>query len=300
MRTIAALLGAGLAASASVSFAQDTAKVGAVSPSSKLKPSCAWAVEPSGDPHYRRCYRSEAGEYHFQIPADLRNHVEVAAQVDRVDAELFEGMDMAARQDRDDAKAGGLIFAPWQVDLTWELAGINPSLASLIATGTLSPRPSRNPHAQPHQAAVAMLVDRRTGRFLTDATDAFTDQMDSARNTYCALLDIKRIANALDADPVAGSKGQPAIVDAEGRYLGKWSCPNFGELAIGFAGDAGQPFDRVQLVAEPGIAGPEREGYYRVTMKITPALLSQVRPDHREGFRAATGCEDCIESAPAR
>lgn len=299
MRTITALLCAGLAALASVSFAQDTAEFGAVSHASKLQPSCAWAAEPSSDRHYRSCFRSEAGEYHFQLPADLRNHPEVAAQVDRVDAELSEGMDMAARQDRDDAKAGGLTFAPWEVDLTWELAGINPSLASLIATGTLSPRPSRNPNAQPHQAAVAMLVDRRTGQFLTDATDAFTDQMDSARSTYCALLDIQRIANALDADPAAGSKGQPEIVDDEGRYLGKWSCPYFGELAIGFARDSGQPFDRIELVAEPGIAGPEREGYYRVTMKITPALLSQVRPDYREGFRAATGCEDCIESAPA-
>lgn len=299
MRTITALLGAALAASASVSFAQDTAKVGSVSHSSNLQPSCAWAAEPSGDRHYRGCYRSEAGEYHFQLPADLRNHPEVAAQVDRVDAELSEGMDMVARQDRDDAKAGGLTFAPWEVDLTWELAGINRNLASLIATGTLSPRPSRNPHAEPHQAAIAMLVDRRTGRFLTDATDAFTDQMVSARSTYCALLDIQRIANALDADPAAGSKGLPKIVDAEGRYLGKWSCPYFGELAIGFAGDAGQPFDRIELVAEPGIAGPEREGYYRVTMKITPALLSQVRSDYREGFRAATGCEDCIEKAPA-
>jgi len=300
MRTITTLLGAGLAASASVSFAQDSAKVGAVSHSSKLQPSCASDAEPSGAPHYRRCYRSDAGEYHFQLPADLRNHPEVAAQVDRVDAELSEGMDMAARQDRDDAKAGGLVFAPWQVDLTWELAGINRNLASLIATGTLSPRPSRNPHAQPHQAAIAMLVDRRTGQFLTDATDAFTDQMNSARSTYCALLDIQRIANALDANPAAGSKGQPKIVDEEGRYLGRWSCPYFGELAIGFAGDRGQPFDRIELVAEPGIAGPEREGYYRVTMKITPALLSQVRPDYREGFRAATGGKDCIENAPAR
>ncbi len=207
---------------------------------------------------------------------------------------------MAARQDRDDAKAAGLVFAPWEVDLTWELVGVNPSLASLIATGTLSPRPSRNPYSQPHLAAVAMLIDRRTGRFLTDATDAFTDQMDSARSTYCALLDIQRIANALDAGLAAGSKGQPKIVDEEGRYLGKWSCPYFGELAIGFVGEAGQPFDRIELVAEPGIAGPEREGYYRVTMRITPVLLAQIRPSYREGFRATAGCEDCLENAPAR
>jgi|GEM_PF-4484463 len=298
MRAIITLLGAGVVASASVACAQDTAEAGATSYRSRLQPSCAWATEPSDDRHDRRCYRSEAGEYHFHIPVDLRNHAEVAAQVDSVDAELSEGMDMAARQDRDDAKAGGLVFLPWQVDLTWELVGMNRQLASLIATGTLSPRPSRNPHAQPHQAAVAMLVDRRSGRFLTDATDAFTDQMDSVRSTYCALLDIQRIANALNADPAAGSEGQPKIVDEDGRYLGKWSCPYFGELAVGFAGESGQPFDRIELIAEPGIAGPEREGYYRVAMRITPALLAQVRPDYREGFRAAKDCDDCTDPAP--
>ena len=292
MRAIIALFCACMTAWAGAACAQGLNERGKRAYSSQLRESCSWAAEPSGDRYYRRCYHTDDGEYRFQIPIDLREHTEVAVQVDRVDRELSEGMDMAARQDRTDAKVGGLAFSPWKVDLTWAVTGINPQLASLIATGTLSSRPSRT-LAQPHQAAIAMLVDRRTGRFLTDATDAFSDQLDAARSTYCAHLDIQRIANALDADPSAGIEGKPKIIDEQGRYLGKWSCPYFGEVAIGFAGEAGQPFDRIELVAEPMIAGPAHEGYYRVMLKITPTILAQIRPEYRDAFRAASNCDDC-------
>ncbi len=175
----------------------------------------------------------------------------------------------------------------------WEISGINNRVASMIATGTLSPRPSRKPNAASHQSAIAMLINRRTGALLTDASDAFSDQMESARSTYCAHLDIQRIANALDADPSAGSAGKPRILDEKGRYLGKWHCPYFGDLAVGFSGPVDQPLDHIVLLAEPGIAGPEHEGYYRVQLAITPTILANVRPEFREAFRATDTCKDC-------
>lgn len=252
---------------------------------------CAWQEADPADPYRRMCRQNETGEYRFRIPASIDRHPIVRTQVDRVNAELADGMDMVARQDRDDAKAAGLAFTPWLVELDWKLAGLNEHLASLIGHATLAPRPSRRPK-QPDENAISILVDQKTGRFLTAASDAFSDQMDSVRATYCTHLDIQRIANALDADPTAGSKGKPPIIDSAGRYLGKWQCPYMDDLAIGFAGSAGEPFDRIILMAQPMIAGPEHEGFYRVDLPLTSAMVENIRPEYRAGFRAAKMSEE--------
>lgn len=252
---------------------------------------CAWQKADPSDTHQRACWRRETGEYRFHIPAELGYHPIAKAHVDRVSAELAEGMDMVASHDRADAKAAGLAFTPWQVALDWQVRGINARLASMIGYATLGPRPSRRPGA-PTSKAISLLVDQKTGKYLTAMSDAFSDGMESVRATYCAHLDIQRIANALDADPSAGTKGKPPIIDAEGRYLGKWQCPYMDELAIGFSGAAGAPFDRMTLVASPITAGPEEQGYYRVELALTSAMVAQIRPEYREGFRAAEPRDD--------
>lgn len=252
---------------------------------------CAWQKADPTDTHRRACWRRDTGEYRFRIPPELAQRPIAQAHVDRVNAELAEGMDMVASHDRADAKAAGLAFAPWQVSLDWQVTGLNTRLASLIGYATLGPRPSRRP-GKPSSNAISILVDETTGTFLTAASDAFSDRMESVRATYCAHLDIQRIANALDADPSAGSKGKPSIIDTEGRYLGKWHCPYMDDLAIGFAGAPGAPFDRIIMVAQPMSAGPEEEGFYRVEVALTPAMVAQIRPEYRDGFRAARSSDD--------
>ncbi len=294
MRPLTALIAATLILAGPPASAREKAGAGKTARAARLWDSCHWTLEAPNDRRYRKCYRSKTGEYRFAMPRELpQEHRDVLAQVDRVNGELAEGMDMVARQDRDDASAAGLAFQPWVVEINWSMDGLNARLASLTAEGTLAPRPSRHPNAAPRQKAIAMLVDRRTGRFITDAADVFSDQMENLRSLYCTRLDIHRIAKVLDANPTAWRAGQPPIVDDEGRYLGKWGCPYFGELAISFSGGRGGPFEVINIVAEPGLAGPEEEGYYRDSIDITPAMLEHIRPEYREAFRDYQGCEDC-------
>ena len=176
--------------------------------------------------------------------------------------------------------------------LQWVLEGSNARFASLSAAGAYFPR-----SVPGNMTVMALVVDRQNGRFVTAANDMFDDNMAAARPLYCALLDIQRVANALEADPDAG-RGGKLIVDEAGVYQGKWPCPQFDELAISFRGAAGQPFDRIQFDAAPGVAGPAQEGFFRVNMNITPRLLDQIKPQYRSGFRAFPAATPPNESAP--
>ena len=280
------LLVASLALASTDLHAQERSQLGTKAGTPLPWEACAWKNADQTDTHQRACWRRETGEYRFRIPAALDQHPIAKAHVDRVNAELAEGMDMVASHDRTDAKVAGLPFTPWQVSLDWQMTGVNARLASLIGYATLGPRPSRRP-GKTSANAISILVDQTSGNFLTAASDAFADGMESVRATYCAYLDIQRIANALDADPSAGAQGKPPIIDDKGRYLGKWQCPHVDELAIGFAGAPGEPFDRMIMVASPITAGPEEDGYYRVEVALTPAMVAQIRPEYRDGFRAA-------------
>jgi hypothetical protein len=65
---------------------------------------------------------------------------------------------------------------------------------------------------------------------------------------------------------------------------GIFPCPPIADLQIYPASSDGQRFDRIELLAGPYVAGSYAEGVYEVTLPVTPAVLSAVKPRYRAAF----------------
>lgn len=230
----------------------------------------AFARELSGmaaSPHFHSYHRDDRLEYLFRMPASLKGRPDTLDRLGRINAELLDGF-------RGTGTGHGHVF------LGWQKMGHSGDIVSLVAKGRMG-----RGVGEGREIALAMVENSRTGTIVTNATDLFDDAMASMRQSYCALLDIKRVANALAAADAAGTEPRP--FDAEDRYLGHWPCPSFGELAIGFTGEKGQPMHRAVLIAPPDVAGPAAEGYYMVGLNLTEDMVRHIKPGYRAAFRAA-------------
>lgn len=219
--------------------------------------------------HFHSYHRDDRMEFLFSVPASLEGFPATQDRLGRINAELVDGLRLTGTGD-----GRRSLLVPWQV------MGRSGDVTSLIAKGRMY-----RGAGETQDFAIAMVENGRTGEFVTDAADIFDDGMESVRQPYCAFLDIQRLARALQAADAAGVEPQP--FDAEDRYLGRWPCPLFGELAIGFAGDPGEPMHRAVLIAPPGVAGPAQERYYMVWLNLTEDVLSHIKPDYRAAFRVA-------------
>lgn len=221
--------------------------------------------------HYYSYHRDTHSEMLVMLPASLADRPETLGRAGRVSGEMIDGLRMIAQSAG--AKEAGPV-APWHVGLHWQETGRFGPFTSLIADGRLFQGVG---HPQP--TALAIFDDNSTGQVVTDMTDLFVDNLASAHSTYCALLDIQRLARGLVPDR------RESPIDAKGRYLGKWDCPHFGQLAIGFSGQPGQPMDTLITRAAPGVAGPESDGPYTVRLRLTPTILAEVKSAYRQAFR---------------
>jgi hypothetical protein len=218
--------------------------------------------------HFHSYHRDDRLEYLFRMPASLEDRPDTLDRLGRINAELLDGFRAAG------AGQGSL-------SLAWQEMGRSGDIISLVAKGRID-----HGAGEGWGIALAMVENGRTGDFATDAADIFDDASASVRETYCALLDVQRAVSALHAADAAG-KDMERPFDENERYLGRWPCPLPGEVAIGFAGDPGEPMHRMVLIAAPGIAGPEQEGYYTVWLNLTEEMVGHIRPDYRAAFRAA-------------
>jgi hypothetical protein len=221
--------------------------------------------------HYYSYHRDTHSEMLVMMPASLADRPETLGRAGRVSGEMIDGLRLIAQSTG--AQEAGPV-APWHLGLHWQETGRFGPFTSLIAEGRLF-----RGLGHPQPTALAMFDDNSTGQVVTDMTDLFADNLASAHSTYCALLDIQRLARGLTPE----SRKSP--IDARGRYLDKWDCPNFGLLAISFSGEAGQPMDTLIARAAPGVAGPESDGAYTVRLRLTATILAEVKPAYRQAFR---------------
>lgn len=230
--------------------------------------------------HFHSYHRDDRLEYLFRMPASLADRPATLDRLSRINAELLDGFRLTG---------------PGQgaVSVSWQEMGRTLDVISLIAKGRMD-----RGVGEGWDIALAMVENTRTGDFVTDATDIFDDAMASVRESYCALLDVQRVVGALGAADAAGKEMEPPF-DAEERYLGRWPCPLFDQLAVGFAGEPGQPMHRAVLIAMPGVAGPEPEGYYTVWLSLTDDMVSHIKPEYRAAFRAAPADRPPEEEAMA-
>ncbi|WP_294121968.1 DUF4163 domain-containing protein [Sphingomonas sp.] len=77
-------------------------------------------------------------------------------------------------------------------------------------------------------------------------------------------------------------RGEPA--GAGGMFD---DCPKLADISIiPTDTDGNGRFDRLQLVADPYVAGPYAEGDYEIELPVTPELTAAIRSDYRESFEA--------------
>lgn len=61
-------------------------------------------------------------------------------------------------------------------------------------------------------------------------------------------------------------------------------CPPISDLEVQPTSSDGKTFDRLELLAEPYVAGSYAEGVYQVTLPVTPEVLAVVKPRYKAAF----------------
>lgn len=89
---------------------------------------------------------------------------------------------------------------------------------------------------------------------------------------FCAMLDTQRREKRKD--------------NPENIHSTDWACPPLTAVVttIPSSSKDGSPIDHVLFKLDPYMAGPFGEGEYRITLKVTPALMEAIKPLWRSEF----------------
>lgn len=117
----------------------------------------------------------------------------------------------------------------------------------------------------------SMVWDRkaRTARMAHDFFSSAAALEGAVKEPYCEALDAQRRER----------RGETA--DGDGVF---GNCPAVEELTVVLGSSNGATFDRMELIADPYVAGPYAEGVYAVTLPVTKKVLDVVKPGYRKAF----------------
>jgi hypothetical protein len=172
-----------------------------------------------------------------------------------------------ALADRADAARGKRDFHGHLLAVDWLTAGRSKRLLSLEATVA-----SFAGGAHPSHSSDALLWDRRDGAPVTVAALLGNPSSISAlvQKRFCTLLDVER------------AKRRDATTEP-GELFG--DCPKLSEVTFVPADTNGNArFDRLRIIADPYVAGPYAEGYYRIDLPVTAAFVAALKPAYRSSF----------------
>ena len=172
-----------------------------------------------------------------------------------------------ALADRADAARGKRRFHGHLLAIDWLTAGRTRRLLSL--EGTVS---SFTGGAHPNHAGTTLLWDRRNAAPVTVGALLGNPAGLSAflHKRFCPALDLERTKR----------RGAPTAPDA---LFG--DCPKLSAVTFVPADtNANARFDRLRVVADPYVAGPYVEGFYRIDVPITAAFVSALKPAYRSSF----------------
>jgi hypothetical protein len=165
----------------------------------------------------------------------------------------------------------GMEFPGYSSKVDYRLAGASKRLVSLDGTAD-----SFTGGAHGNHGTVAVLWDRQGDRDIgyagLFATPAAAFAPISA--AWCAGLEKLRKEKR-------GADYQPGSDDIFGK------CPDLSEIkVVPLDKDGDARFEALMIVADPYVAGPWAEGDYEVTLPVTPAIVTAMKPDYRASFAA--------------
>jgi hypothetical protein len=192
-----------------------------------------------------------------QLAERFRNDME------KVKTELLA----SAKADKAERDKQGFPFNSYSSSTDYRTAGTSGRLLSLAADVA-----SYTGGAHGNYGTVALLWDRRPAKQI-DAPGLFTAAANMERlltQPWCDELNKAR----------EEKRGQP--VGGGGMFD---ECPKLSEISIiPTDQDANGKFERLQLIADPYVAGPYVEGSYEIELPVTGDLIAAIRSDYRANF----------------
>lgn len=207
-------------------------------------------------------------EFHYGWPAEAAAIPALAARLSTEMGAWKERLLAGARSELAYRNKNGFPFHGYQGSMSWITAGQSQRLLSL-------------------SGAFEEFTGGAHGNYATRGL--FWDRTTVSEQAFADLF--------IDADAPVALLTQPwcKALDAErsekrqGRKLGGEfdECPTLGDIVIiPTDGDANGRFEHLRLIANPYTAGPYSEGYYKVDLPITPAVIATLKPDYRASFEA--------------
>ncbi|MDE2435447.1 MAG: DUF3298 and DUF4163 domain-containing protein [Sphingomonadales bacterium] len=181
-------------------------------------------------------------------------------------ADLIAG----AKDGRDEAKKNGFDYNPYAYSTEWKVVTDLPGWLSLSAQ-----RWSFTGGAHGNPWADGLVWDK-TANMRREALDLFTAKQAlsaAIRAPFCAALDKQR----------AEKRGEPVRHGSTEMFD---ECIDPAESTVILGSSDKQHFTRIGVLVNPYEAGPYVEGFYEVTLPVTPAVLKAVRPEYRAAFAA--------------
>ena len=175
-----------------------------------------------------------------------------------------------AEEDRSARRGISPAPVPWNEHLferAWETAGQTERLLSL-AGGTAT----FTGGAHPNSGSMALLWDRKLSRELNIPALLRPGRSwaGAIRGPFCILLDRER-----------------AKFREEKIVRGAWpnQCPELDDLTLTLADRNGNgQFDHVDVTADAYVAGPYVEAAYEISLPLTAAMISRLKPEYRRSF----------------
>lgn len=215
--------------------------------------------------------KNELIDFHFGWSAEAAAVPQLVgrfrAEMEKAKAELISG----AREDRAFRDKEGYDFHPHSSSTDYKTAGKTGRLLSLAVEVA-----SYTGGAHGNYGTGALLWDRPATRDIKVA-DLF-----AASGNLDRLL-TQRWCDALNKAREE-KRGEP--VSGGGMFD---ECPALGEISIiPTDKDGNGKFERLQLVADPYVAGPYAEGSYEIELPVTGELVAAIGSDYRESFEVQT------------
>ena len=225
---------------------------------------CAGAVASKS---FHMSFKSRDAEFDYSWPSEVSAIPALAqhftADLRRQRADVIRGGEESVRLSRKYGTGLGLAYS-FSARVT--TAGQTPRLLSLEKTTTFF-----SGGAHDNFGNEALLWDRQLNRPMAVSALLINsgDFAPLMRSAYCRALDKERLKRR---------NGQKLVGE-----FGK--CPNFAELAIApTAGRRGGPFDRIDFIAAPYVAGPFAESSYDISLPVTAKIIRALKPEYRSSF----------------
>lgn len=211
--------------------------------------------------------KNELIDFHFGWSAEATAVPQLVerfrADLDKAKAELIAG----ANTDKAYRDKEGYDFHPHSSSTDYKTAGETARLLSLAAEIA-----SYTGGAHGNYGTSALLWDRSAAKEIK-AADLFaaTGNMDRRlTQPWCDALNKAR----------EEKRGEP--VSGDGMFD---ECPALGDISIiPTDKDGNGKFERLQLVADPYVAGPYAEGSYEIELPVNGDLVAAIRSDYQPSF----------------